>query len=133
MSDEELKEVQDEIVVAAKKHNNVKHRHQTGGLQEKKIKIPPTKEELKVEQKQEKEKRREKAKERRKDRPNIFVRFWRGTCNVVGELKKVNWPTFQKAVAQTGVVLGFVAIFSLIVFAIDMGLGQLFDLLTRNL
>ena len=109
--------------------SNKKHKNQTGGLQEKKVKIEPTKEEIKIEQKQEKQKRREKAKERRKDR----VSLWQRIRDVFGELKKVRWPTAAKAFAQTGVVLGMVFVFSIIVFGIDQGLGQLFRLLTRGL
>jgi len=109
--------------------NKNKHRHQTGGLQEKKIKIEPTKEEIKVEHKQEKQKRKEKAKERRKDKPSL----WQRIRDIFAELKKVRWPTLPKAIAQTGVVLGVVVMFSIIVFGIDQGLGQLFNLLVRPL
>ena len=144
MADEEKDEIldeeiesepaQSEVIVQQKKKPNIKHKKpQTGGLQAKKIVIPPTKEELKLEQKQEKTKRREKQKARRKDRPNIFVRFWLKIREVISELRKVIWPTFPRAVTQTGVVLGFVVVFSIIIFGMDMGLGQLFQLLTRNL
>ena len=109
--------------------DNKKHKHQTGGLQEKKVKVEPTKDEIKIEQKQEKQKRRERAKERKKDRPSL----WQRLRDVFGELKKVRWPTFSQTVAKTGVVLGVVILFSIIVFGIDQGLGQLFRLLTRPL
>ena len=110
-----------------------KHKTQTGGLQEKKVKPVLTKEELKVEQKAEHAKRRAKAKERKKDKPNIFVRIWKGIREIIGELRKVRWPSFQRTITQTGVVLGVVVVFSLIVFGIDRGLGELFRLLTRGL
>ena len=47
----------------------------------------------------------------------------------VAELKKVTWPTFPKVVKNTLLVLGIVVIFTVVLFAIDFGLGQLFKLL----
>ena len=108
---------------------NKKHKHVTGGLQEKKVRVEPTKEEIKLDRKADKAKRKERAKERKKDR----VSLWQRLKNVGGELRKVTWPTFAKTVAKTGVVLSVVAMFSLIVFGIDQGLGQLFRLLTRGM
>ena len=106
-----------------------KHKTQTGGLQEKKIKVAPTKEEIKQEQKQDKAKRREKSKAARKDKPSI----WQRIRDVFGELKKVRWPSFAHTLKQTGVVLSVVLIFALIVFGIDRGLGELFKILTKGL
>ena len=106
-----------------------KHKNQTGGLQAKKIKVDPTKEEIKQEQKAEKAKRVEKAKAAKKERVGVVQRL----RNVGGELRKVNWPTFGKTVKQTGVVLGVVLAFALVVFGIDQGLSQLFRLLTKGL
>jgi len=102
---------------------------QTGGLQEKKIKVEPTVEEIKQVRKEQREKRREKIKERKKDKPSLWARL----RDVFAELKKVNWPAFGHAVKQTGVVLGVVLTFSLVVFGIDRGLGELFKLLTGGL
>lgn len=45
------------------------------------------------------------------------------------ELKKVTWPTFGKAMAQTGMVLGIVAIFAVLVFGVDALLSWLFSLI----
>jgi len=106
-----------------------KERPQTGGLQEKKIKVEPTKEEIKQEQKAAKEKRAKKVKERRKERVGFIARI----RDMFGELKKVRWPTLAHTIKQTGVVLGVVVVFALIIFAIDSGLGQLFKILTRGL
>lgn len=106
-----------------------KFKYQTGGLQEKKVKVEPTKEEIKQDRKAEKEKRRAKALERKKDKIGFFQRI----KDIFGELKKVRWPSFGHAVKQTGVVLGVVVIFAIVVFGIDQGLGQLFKLLTKGL
>ena len=108
---------------------NKKHKTQTGGLQEKKVKIPPTREEIKAEQKVEKEKRKEKIKEKRKEKVKISKKL----RDVGAELRKVRWPSLGRTVKQTGVVLGVVLVFSLVVFGIDQGLAQLFKLLTRGL
>ena len=109
--------------------NNKKYKTQTGGLQEKKVKVEPTKEEIKQEQKEEKAKRKEKRKERKKDKPSIVQRI----RDMFAELKKVRWPTFSKTVAQTGVVLGVVLVFAVVLFGINYGLAELFNLLTRRM
>ena len=48
------------------------------------------------------------------------------------ELKKVRWPSFSKTLKQTGVVVSVVVIFSLVVFALDFGLNELYKLLTKG-
>ena len=107
-----------------------KQRPQTGGLQEKKVYVEPTKEELKEDAAAERARRKQKAWERREAKGgNIFKRMWNGIRGVMGELKKVNWPTLGKTLKQTGVVLGVVLAFSLVVFGIDRGLAELFKLL----
>jgi preprotein translocase subunit SecE len=49
---------------------------------------------------------------------------------VFSEIKKVSWPTFPKVVKQTGIVLGVVALFMVVITLMDFGLGQLLSLLT---
>ena len=112
------------------KNNNNKKRQETGGLQAPKMTVAE-KEELK--EVKAKARKKEKVKKDKGDRPNFFVRIGRGFRGIFEELKKVRWPTFAKTVAKTGVVLGVVLIFSLVVFGIDQGLSQLYRLLTRNL
>jgi preprotein translocase subunit SecE len=106
-----------------------KFKTQTGGLQEKKIKVEPTREEIKADRKAEREKRRAKRLERKKDK----VGFIQKIRDMFGELKKVRWPKFNEAVKQTGIVLGLVLVFSIVVFGIDRGLGELYKLLTKGL
>lgn len=73
-----------------------------------------------------------KAKSQKK--PNFFVRMGRGIKNgfsaMVQELKKVTWPTFPKVVKQTGVVLGVVLVFLVVITAFDFGLQALLKLVT---
>jgi len=114
--------------------NNKKKKPETGGLQEAKLTVAE-----KQVLKNEKLKQKEKAE--KKGRPIWIVRvfialFWRFprwigrlTKETFSELKKVRWPTMAKTVAQTGVVLGVVIIFSLVIFAMDRGLGELYALL----
>lgn len=47
------------------------------------------------------------------------------------ELKKVTWPTFPKVVKQTGVVLGVVVFFALVLFGFDYILKFLFKLINK--
>ena len=83
----------------------------------------------------EKEKaKQEKAK--KKGKKEFFLkRFgrWLGrkTRDLIAELKKVTWPTFPKVMKQTGIVIGVVVFFLVIIFAIDLGLSQLYQLLIR--
>ena len=102
---------------------------QTGGLQEKKVKVPPTKEEIKADKKAEKEKRREQRALKRKDRPSLWARL----RDMLGELRKVRWPSFGHTLKQTGIVLGVVLIFSLVIFGLDSGLVALYKLLIKGL
>jgi len=46
----------------------------------------------------------------------------------LSEIKKVSWPTFGKTVKQTGMVIGVVAICTLLLFGVDRLLGWLFTL-----
>lgn len=62
-------------------------------------------------------------------KPNFFVRFGRKIKEIFSELKKVSWPTFDKIVKSTGVVLVVVLIFIVVVTAIDSGLSALLKLL----
>jgi preprotein translocase SecE subunit len=111
-------------------NNQNKKKPETGGLQAPKVRTLPTKEEIKEERKKLKEKRKEKIKEAGEKKPRRNpIRALRETGS---ELKKVNWPTLRHTLKQTGIVLGIVLIFSLIVLGIDRGLGALFTLLTRT-
>ena len=64
-----------------------------------------------------------KAKKSKEHKPNKVK-------ETVAELKKVTWPTFGKVVKNTLLVLGIVLVFTLVLFAIDFGFGQLYTLLT---
>lgn len=65
------------------------------------------------------------------DKPNFFVRIGRKLKEVFSEIKKVSWPSFGKVVKQTGVVLGVVALFLVVISLMDFGLGQLLSLLMK--
>lgn len=65
----------------------------------------------------------------KKKAPNIFVRFGKKIKEIFSELKRVNWPTFDKIAKSTGVVLVVVLIFIVVVTAIDSGLSALLKLL----
>ena len=115
------------------KQKTKKPKPETGGLQEKKVKVELTPEEVKEEKKVAKQKQKEKAAKATEERKKNRVGFITRIKEVFGELKKVNWPTFSRTMKQTGVVMGVVVVFALVVFGIDRGLGELFKLLTRGL
>lgn len=48
------------------------------------------------------------------------------------ELKKVTWPTFPKVLKQTGIVLGVVIFFGLVLFAFDYCLNTAFKALNSQ-
>ncbi len=71
-----------------------------------------------------------KEKKNKNKKPNIFKRFGAKCKDVFSELKKVNWPTFVQVVKQTGIVLAVVLIFMVVIFAFDLGLSKLLQLIT---
>lgn len=87
---------------------------------------------LKQKAKEDKIKQREKAKaaaaEKKKNKRTMAMRI----KDTALELKKVRWPGFRTAMKQTGVVLAFVVIFGVVLFGIDLGLGELYKLLTKG-
>ena len=64
-------------------------------------------------------------------KPNIFVRMGRRLKETFSELKRVTWPTFPKVIKGTCVVLVVVAIFTVVVTAINYGLQELLQVITN--
>ena len=62
---------------------------------------------------------------------NFFKRIGKKFKEVFSELKKVSWPSFNKIVKQTAVVLGVVLLFMIVITLMDLGLGALLQLLTN--
>lgn len=58
--------------------------------------------------------------------PAKVSKFFRDTK---GEFKKIVWPTFPSVVKNTGVTLAMCALTAVIIVVVDMGLGQLVNLL----
>jgi len=87
---------------------------------------------LKEKAKQDKIKAKEKAKKDRKEKNKNKRSIFTKIKDTGSELKKVRWPGFRKALKQTGVVLAVVLLFGIVVFLIDMGLGELYKLLVRG-
>jgi len=86
------------------------------------------KEKAKEDKAKAKEKAKKDAREKRKGKRTIAMRI----KDTALELKKVRWPSFRTAMKKTGVVLAVVLVFGIVIFAIDMGLGELYKLLTRG-
>lgn len=64
-------------------------------------------------------------------KPNVFVRMGRKLKETFSELKRVTWPTFGKALKSTGIVLGIVFIFIVIVTGVNVGFSELLNLITN--
>jgi preprotein translocase subunit SecE len=70
-----------------------------------------------------KDKKKDKKTKKEKDeKRNIFV-------GIGSELKKVHWPSWGEVWKATGIVLGVVVVFGLVVFGIDRLLGWLYEML----
>ena len=50
---------------------------------------------------------------------NIFKRFGKGVKDVIGELKKVVWPTKKQLVNNTVIVIAALIIIGLVIFGLD--------------
>lgn len=73
------------------------------------------------------------AKKKGKDKekkPNIFVRMGRKIKETFSELKRVTWPTLPAALKATGVVIGIVLLFLIVVTAVNSGFTALLNLLS---
>ena len=73
----------------------------------------------------------EKKVQQKNKKDNFFKRMGRKLKEVFSELKKVSWPSFDKIVKQTAVVLGVVLLFMIVITLMDLGLGALLQLLTN--
>ena len=62
---------------------------------------------------------------------NFFKRMGRKLKEVFSEIKKVSWPSFDKVVKQTAIVVGVVLMFMVVITLMDLGLGALLQLLTN--
>lgn len=75
-------------------------------------------------------------KKKEKTGPNFFQRIARKFREMISELKKVEWPPWQRTknnpgvLANTGTVLVVVAFFLVVITAVDFGLAALLKLLT---
>lgn len=64
-------------------------------------------------------------KEKSKKRESAMRRYWR---EVIGELRRVNWPTRQEATRLTLLVLIVMALMSMFLWSIDVGAEALLAL-----
>ena len=79
------------------------------------------------------DKREKKTKKKDPNKRGFFERIGKWFKDAFAELKKVTWPTFPKTMKQTGVVLGVVLFFLILLFGFDLGLRQLYNLLFTNI
>lgn len=92
----------------------------------------------KLARKEEAKKAAEKAKDKKdkEKQPFFLVRFfkwlWRSLTSVFSELKKVHWPTPKQVFKATGIVLGIVVLFGIILLAVWVIFGLLHYLLVNG-
>lgn len=61
----------------------------------------------------------------------FFKRIGRKFKETFSELKKVTWPDFAKVVKQTGIVIGVVLAFLVVLTAFDYGIQALIRLINK--
>lgn len=92
----------------------------------------------KLARKEEAKKAAEKAKDKKdkEKRPFFLVRFfkwlWRSLTSVFSELKKVHWPTPKQVFKATGIVLGIVVLFGVVLLTVWILFGLLHYLLVNG-
>ena len=62
---------------------------------------------------------------------NLGIRIARSFKDMYAELKKVTWPQRSELINYSLVVLGFIIVMGIVIFAIDAGAGALVKLITR--
>lgn len=77
----------------------------------------PVESEVKAEETKPEKQKKEKVKKVKKEKKESKIK--KRLKETASELKKVSWPTFKETVKKTGVVLGVVIFFSVILFAFD--------------
>ncbi len=87
-------------------------------------------------QKEKAKKAADKPKDKKEKKPFFLVRFFkwlsRGIAGIFSELKKVHWPTFKQVVKATGIVLGIVVLFGIILLTMWILFGLLHYLLVNG-
>lgn len=68
------------------------------------------------------------AKQKKPSKTKRMGSFFRETKS---ELKKVSWPTKQQLMHNTGVILVFIIVATIILSLLDIGFGKLFEVLTQ--
>lgn len=92
----------------------------------------------KLARKEEAKKAAEKAKDKKdkEKQPFFLVRFfkwlWRSLTSVFSELKKVHWPTPKQVFKATGIVLGIVVLFGVVLLVVWILFGLLHYLLVNG-
>lgn len=66
---------------------------------------------------------------KKEKKPNLFTRIGRYFKDVVGELKKLTWPTGKDLAKYTATVLAFIVLFAVVIGVLDFLFGQGFTLL----
>ena len=65
---------------------------------------------------------------KKEKRPGRIKQFFK---EVIGELKKLSWPTKKELVSYTLTVIGFIAMMAVIIYALDLAFSEGLSLLAK--
>lgn len=68
------------------------------------------------------------AKQKKPGKTKRMGNFFRETKS---ELKKVSWPSKQQLIHNTGVILVFIIVATILLTVLDIGFSKLFEVLTQ--
>lgn len=66
---------------------------------------------------------------KKEKKPGLFSRLARYIKDVIGELKKVTWPSGKDLAKYTATVLAFIVLFAVVIGVLDFLFGEGFTLL----
>ena len=69
---------------------------------------------------------------KKEKKPNLFARIGRYFKDVVGELKKLTWPTGKDLAKYTATVLAFIVLFAVVIGVLDQGFTLLGSLAGKS-
>ncbi len=70
-----------------------------------------------------KEKKPEK-KSSKETKPSVFAQIIRFFREVIGEVKKLSWPTRKDLISYTVTVIAFIVVLAVVIYVLDMVFGQ---------
>ena len=69
-----------------------------------------------------------KVKAKKERKPGRIKQFFK---EVIGELKKLSWPSRKELLSYTLTVVGFIAVMAIVIYALDLVFGEGLSLLAK--